>query len=676
MPLAAFIFQRNRLLQSANGRCGVAGARIIQLDTARVNANFNMNDRRRHFVSVFLFLVCWMANLARGTDPDVSESKRKIDNSEADKRTFEETQLTESDFEHWSFRSIVRPQLPDVQSTNWAKSPVDRFIARQLESVGIPPGSGAEKNVWLRRVKLDLLGLPPTPEELAEFADDERPDADQRVVDRMLSSPRFGERWAQPWLDLARFAETDGFEHDKVRENAWQYRDWVINALNSDMPYDEFIRLQIAGDYSSGPEDRIATMFCLAGADMPDLNNQELRRHDRLNEITSTVGSALLGLQMQCAQCHDHKYDPISQADFFRLRAVFESAVPELTRDKHYNVFDSQSTQSARFYFRGELTQPGPVVLASFPRIAKGDDSACNECNSNHPRLSFARWLFEPSNSLTARVIVNRIWKHHFGRGLFENPSDVGVVPGGPTHPELLDWLASELQRRRWSLKDLHRQIVLSATYRQASVQATNDEAWNKRLERDPKNKLYSRFPRHRLDGETIRDSMLSVSGLLDARAGGAGVMPPLPTELTSTLLKDQWKVSSDEADHLRRSIYIFARRNLRYPLFEVFDRPDAGASCPQRDRSTTAIQSLQMLNSDLSLQCASALRERWREDCARTGDSHEDDVSKLFLRVLNRTPTATERRILADFLSETQLDAGTAACLAMLNSSEFIYVD
>ncbi len=642
-----------------------------------------MSANRQFFVSVLVCTLCWLVNAACGTDPDVVESKRKFDTSAADKRTFEESPVTESDFDHWSFQPIVRPLVPDVQLTEWTISPVDRFIAKKLEAAGIPPGVAAKRNTWLRRVKLDLLGLPPTVEELAEFESDDRPEAFERVVNRYLVSPRFGERWAQHWLDLARFAETDGFEHDKVRENAWQYRDWVIRALNSDMPYDEFIRLQIAGDYSANAEDKIATMFCLAGADMPDLNNQELRRFDRLNELTSTVGSALLGLQMQCAQCHDHKYDPISQADFFRLRAVFESAVPDLVRDKHYNIFESETPQAGRFYFRGELNQPGPVVLASFPRIAVGRDTASNNFDSKQPRVSFARWLFEPSNSLTARVIVNRVWQHHFGRGLFESASDVGVVPGGPTHPELLDWLASELQRRRWSLKELHRQIVLSATYRQASMRSEGDETWSKRLENDPRNELYSRFPRHRLDGETIRDSMLSVAGLLDARSGGRGVMPPLPIELTSTLLKDQWKTSADEADHMRRSIYVFARRNLRYPLFEFFDRPDAGASCPKRDRSTTAIQSLQMLNSDLSLQCAAALRKRWREDCAKSSEPHQDAVSTLFLRVLNRNPTATERIVLAAFLSDTRPEADTgnpeaqiAACLAMFNSSEFIYVD
>ncbi len=623
-----------------------------------------------------LLAFCLLASHVLGTDPEVSELKRKSDFSDADKRTFDEAPLTESDFDHWSFRSLRQPAIPDVKAAVWAKSPIDRFIVSKLEAAELVPSAPAEKAVWLRRLSLDLLGLPPTTDELTDFLADQREDAEQRTIDRMLSSPRFGERWAQPWLDLARFAETDGFEHDRVRENAWRYRDWVVDALNSDMPYDEFIRLQVAGDLSPNVADRIATMFCLAGPDMPDLNNQDLRRHDRLNELTSTVGAALLGLQMQCAQCHDHKYDPISQADFYRLRAIFESAVPDLVRDQHYNVFEGQSEQATRFYVRGEFTQPGPIVSAAFPRIAMGNQRPLNQVDSDHPRLNFARWLFDPQNPLTARVIVNRIWLQHFGHGLFENPSDVGVVPGGPTHPELLDWLACELQRRNWSLKELHRQIVSSALYRQSSFRHADDLNWEKRLRSDPRNELYSRFPRRRLEGETIRDCMLSVAGLLDVRAGGTGVMPPLPAELTSTLLKDQWKPHTDVADHMRRSIFVFARRNLRYPLFEVFDRPDAGASCPQRDRSTTAIQSLQMLNSDLSLQCAKALKARWDEDCAHQLDSSEDRVSALFRRILSRPPNAAERRYLSDFLAQTEGDVATAACLALLNSSEFIYLD
>jgi hypothetical protein len=611
-------------------------------------------------------------------EPNLAEStKSAVDSKEADARLFDESPLVDSDRDHWSFQPIKRPELPAVAAPAWCRTAIDRFIVAKLENARLPPAPMATRRDWLRRVKLDLLGLPPTPDEIADFQADGHPDADARIIDRWLASPRFGERWAQHWLDLARFAETDGFEHDKVRENAWEYRDWVIAALNGDMPYDEFVRLQLAGDQSENTADRIATMFCLASSDMPDINNQELRRHDRLNELTSAVGSTLLGLQMHCAQCHDHKYDPISQADFYRLRAVFEVAVPELKRDKPFNVFEGDQRQSsARFYFRGELNQPGAKVQPAVPRIGVDARDALPQLGSN-PRLQFSQWLFAEKNPFTARIIVNRLWQHLFGRGLMESPSDVGVIAGGPSHAELLDWLAGEMRRKRWSLKELQRQILLSAVYRQTSIATNGDEAWPTRLQRDPDGRLYSRFPRHRLDGETIRDCMLAVAGLLNTQAGGPSVMPPLPESLTGTILRGQWKADTNADAHARRSIYVFARRNLRYPLFEVFDRPDAGASCPQRDRSTTAIQSLQMLNSELSLQCAVALRNRWQETFkGPPGAPTKDDVDRLFMLALARSPTASEITFMLEFLGEGRLEAEHAACLALLNASEFIYVD
>jgi len=611
-----------------------------------------------------------IANMAAAQEPNLAEPVKAATRLTVESTTVEETPITADDREHWSFQPIVRPELPDVRSADWCRSAIDRFIARQLEENQLVGAPEATPDVWLRRLKLDLLGLPPTETEVADFVADLRPDAAERLVDRWLASPRFGERWAQHWLDLARFAETDGFEHDKVRENAWEYRDWVITSLNSDMPYDEFVKLQLMGDQSSDARDRIATMFCLASSDMPDINNQELRRHDRLNELTSTIGSTLLGLQMHCAQCHDHKYDPISQADFYRLRAIFEPAVPELRRDAPCNVFSGdQKVAAARFYARGELHLAGPELKPSIPRIAASGNQPLASFEQN-PRSQFANWLFTSDNTLTARIIVNRIWQHHFGRSLIENPSDVGVIAGGPTNAELLDWLASEMQRQRWSMKALHRQIVLSATYRQASLRMESDLLWSSRLEIDRDNRLYSRYPRHRLDGETIRDSMLAVAGLLNTQAGGPSVMPPLPELLTGTLLKGQWTPTPSAEAHVRRSIYVFARRNLRYPLFEVFDRPDAGASCSQRDRSTTAIQSLQMLNSELSVQCAQGLRTRW------LSSENAGEIARLFQLALGRSPTETECDFLTDFLKDRSAESELAACLAMLNTSEFIYVD
>ena len=615
-------------------------------------------------------LVAWCSPKAAASDPERNLS-------------YQEPTITESDRDHWSFRPIQQVALPVVKKSDWPTNAVDSFVLAKLEASNLFPAVQAERTTLLRRLKLDLLGLPPSIDEIEAFEADSAIDAYERLVDRLLASPSYGERWAQPWLDLARFAETDGFEHDLVREDAWQYRDWVIQSLNDDLPYDRFVFQQLVGDDDSEIEQHIATMFSLAGPDMPDLNDQDLRRHDRLNELTSTVGSALLGLQFQCAQCHDHKSDPISQADFYRLRAVFESSVPQLVRDQQFHRFTSNTSSSmpARFYYRGNLQQAGPTVKAGLPRIATDPSKEIRYCESSKPRDEFARWLFEIGNPFTARVILNRVWQGHFGKGLFEDPSDLGVAAGGPTHPELLDWLAVELRHNDWSLKTIHRMIVRSSTYRQRSNAEANESTWQQRIARDSGNLLYSRFPRHRLDAEVIRDSMLASSGLLNLESGGEGVMPPLPEELLGTLLKGQWKTGENIADHWRRSIYVFARRNLRYPIFESFDRPDAGASCGRRDRSTTAIQALQMLNSQLSLECSKRLQVRILNDSSTTDTSAtvEEHIDLLFRYALSRRPTERELETLQHFLSASSVSPPAkllAACLAVMNSNEFIYVD
>ncbi len=595
----------------------------------------------------------------------------------------DEEPITDYDRDHWSFLPILRPALPDVKLTGWPQADVDFFILGRLEAEGLRPAPPARRSTLLRRLKFDLLGLPPTPEEVTRFEQDDSPDAYARLVDRFLASPAYGERWAQYWLDLARFAETDGFEHDKVRKNAWQYRQWVIDALNADLPYDQFIRLQLAGDFTGREEDAIATMFCLAGPDMPDINEQDLRRHDKLNEITSTVGAALLGLQMHCAQCHDHKYDPISQADFYRLRSIFEAAVPEMRRDRPVAMLSAQPAAVAPWLFhRGELHGQGPAVSPRPPRIAS-TAVAWSGFDTSQPRQALADWLFAPENPLTARVMAHRVWQHHFGRSLCENPSDFGLIAEGPSHPELLDWLATEFRRGGWSIKHLHRTILLSATYQQAShVDSAKGDAfaaWQRTLEEDSENELYSRFPRKRLEGEIIRDALLAVSGQLNREYGGPSVMPPLPPEMLSTLLKGQWQASGQPAEHGRRSIYVFARRNLRYPIFDVFDRPDAGASCPRRDRSTTALQSLEMLNGELAFQSARHLRDRlWRERSTRHL-SHAELIERLFLITLSRHPVPEESQRFTELLNAPSRDAREnllTACLALLNASEFIYVD
>ena len=599
---------------------------------------------------------------------------------------WEEPAIEDSDRDHWAFRSLVRPELPLVSTSEAATNPMDRFIELLLLSEQWTLEPQADRRTLLRRLTLATTGLPPTPEELRAFESDMAPDAYDRQVDRLLASPRFGEHLAQEWLDLARFAETDGFEHDRVREDAWKYRDWVIQSVNQDLSFDRFARLQICGDLDPNPVP-IATMFGLAGSDMPDLNDQDERRHLRLNDLTSTMGSVFLGLQMGCATCHDHKTDPISQADFYRLRALFESALPPLVRDRPQNLLVASPSSPGRIWIRGDHRQPGPLIEPGHPRIASSQQTPMTR------REEFAAWLVHPDNHLFARVAVNRMWQHYFGRGLFDTPSDVGVAVAGPTHPELLDWLACRLRDQGWSAKQLHRQLLLSQTYRQRSrVDATEESvAWKAKLLRDPTNRLWGRFPRQRMTGEMLRDALVFLSQQIDWETGGPGVMPPLPKELESALLKGQWKTSPREQEHYRRSIYLFARRNLRLPLFEAFDRPDAIASCPVRFQSITAPQALSLMHSEFTRKIAEAMVFRW----SRSDISSEMRLNELIEQMWARPPTPSELQMMRTFLEDLRTmelgpvssteqstarsfpdSAWVQLIIAIINSNEFLFVD
>ena len=675
------------------------------------------------------------------------------------------------------------------------------FAEWQTKQLAPLPCAG--RAALIRRLTFDLTGLPPTPAEVDAFAEDASPDAYERVVDRLLASPAYGERYAQHWLDLARFAESDGFEHDLVRPNAWRYRDWVIDALNRDVPYDEFVRLQIAGDelYPGDPAAAVATGFVLCGPDMPDINLQDERRHLVLNEMTSTVGDVLLGLQIGCAQCHDHMYDAITQYDFYRLRAYFEPAdvfgehpIPtqsELAarnaaeavwrkedhqrakrrreleqlarkrfRDKNPDehpplevmlaelgdkdrgehaelvaalaslpplpelplgrVLRARSPSdgadkigAAHLYLRGDFRQPGPEVACGIPRVLQSnsvDAPSDSESSSRSSRTALAAWLTGNQQPLAARVIANRLWQWHFGAGIVGSPSEFGVMGENPTHAELLDWLSLRLAADGWSLKKMHRLIVTSQTYQMAS--APHDAEWSAdrtaqaraayehSSAADLRNRLWWRRNRLRLDGESIRDAMLTASDRLSTRRGGPGVRPPLPPEITITLLKDQWNPSGDAEDHLRRSFYLFVRRNLRYPLFDVFDRPDTNATCPLRHESTTATQSLVLLNSQFSLDGA---RHLAGVVLAAAPDDPIQRIAGAYRRVFARAPDAAELSAASDFLQRQTAELKTAGrgqaslalpdplpaqsdphaaaalvdfCLALFNSSEAVYVD
>jgi hypothetical protein len=634
-----------------------------------------------------------------------------------DAAAVDEPPLLDEDREHWAYRPLARPAVPDVKNEAWVHNSIDRFILARLEAKELAPMPPADRVTLSRRVTFDLTGLPPTPAEVDAFVNDTRSDAYDLLVDRLLASPAHGERWAQHWLDLARFAETDGFEHDLVRPEAWKYRDWVIDALNRDMPFDRFVQLQLAGDElePDDPSAAVATGFCLSGPDMPDINLQEERRHVVLNEMTSTVGAVFLGLQVGCAQCHDHKYDPISQADFYRLRAVFEPAVHfDKNKSERFLHEKGPTAEASHLMVRGDFRRTGPEVVPAFPRVAnlwnETIPPADKDAASTGRRTALARWLTRPDHPLTTRVIVNRIWQHHFGAGLSRSPSDFGVMGQEPTHPELLDWLATEFPRQGWNWKWLHRLMVTSATYRQASrpngVHGTAQQAeqaaavWRRNIEVDPQNELWGRMGRRRLEGEAIRDAMLASADRLSDRRGGPGIMPPLPEELKKNLRKDQWTVAKDEEDHRRRSVYLFTRRNLRFPMFEVFDRPDTNASCPQRAQSTTAPQSLTMLNSEFSLDTARHLAGTilaesepapvaWIYDCYRRTLGRAPQADEIvagiqFLEAQSARLKAESRMAselalpipAAERVDAYQAAAVTGLCLAMFNLNEFLYLD
>ncbi len=644
---------------------------------------------------VWQVLACWICLVHPAVaiavdDDDASPAKQ----AKQDSRELEPP-IGPSEREHWSFRPLSQPVIPEFttnasqqpshsgQLSDQAANAIDRFLLARLSEQGLSLAPAAPPMDLLRRLTFDLTGLAPEPEAIERFTRNaHEPDAYLREVDRLLASPRCGEHLAQGWLDLARYAETDGFEHDKVRSDAWRYRDWVIQAINDDVPYDRFMQLQVAGDLTSDPDGPLATTFCLAGPDMPDINDQEERRHNLLNEMTGTVGSVFLGLQLGCAACHDHKYDPVSQADFYRLRGILQTGVGELTRDKPWNQLVEQKRPDApRFYHRGDHRQATTKLAYALPRIVTSTERNHLVSISEKPRMQLAEWLADPTNPLPARVMANRIWQRHFGRGLAATPSDLGLVGLEPTHPELLDWLAIEFQAGQWSAKRLSRQIVLSAAYQSTSRPGDDSELsrndFETRVNRDPDNHLLSRFPRRRMTGEMIRDAMLQSAGLMDHRMHGPSVMPPLAKELIDSLLPGQWKPSDDAADHARRSVYIFARRNLRYPIFETFDRPDAGASCPQRGRSVTATQSLMLLNSEFSLQMAEHIVDR-TVDSVGTPDDLNALGRGLWLRTLGREPSAGELIELEKLVrSSPSFRIGVvSAALGLLNCNEFITLD
>jgi mono/diheme cytochrome c family protein len=667
---------------------------------------------------------------------------------------------------HWAFTPPAEVVIPNVKNSAWPQSDLDRFVLARLEEAGLPPAPKADKRSLIRRVTFDLTGLPPTPAEISAFLNDERPEAYQELIERLLSSPAYGERWGRHWLDIARYADSNGLDENVAHGNAWRYRDYVVRSFNADKPFDQFIREQLAGDQLEASSEDVrnelltATGFLSIGPKVLAEVNMPKMRMDIVDEQIDTVGRVFLGMTFGCARCHDHKFDPIDTADYYGLAGIFKST---RTMDTYTKVakwhehplksaeatrmqadYDAQvaakkkeiestirtadealqaslpagetlpepkesqyseATRTALAKLREELTalekappelptsmgvtedeivdvpihvrgnpsRLGDVVPRHVPAVMKGPEMP-GFSGQHSGRRELAEWLVNDRHPLTSRVLVNRIWRWHFGRGLVASADNFGLLGEKPSHPELLDWLATEFIRRKWSLKEMHRLILLSNTYQQSTL-VSSDAA-----SADPDNRLWSRFPVRRLAAEEIRDSLLFVSGQLDATMGGS-----LLKVKNRGYLFDHTSIDTTDYNSPRRSLYLPVIRNNVFEMFQLLDFPDPAVPTGDRATTTVAPQALMMMNSDFVMQAADALAER----ALKTDSTDSERVKEIYLTCLGREPSDTEisqdlqliQDTLQTFLSDARpekdrlIAAWSVACQVVLASSEFVYL-
>jgi len=684
----------------------------------------------------------------------------------------------------WSFKPVVKPVVPAVKRTELVKNPIDAFVLAKLEASGLSPAQPAEKLALLRRVTYDLTGLPPTLAEVDAARADTTADWYDKVVDRLLASPRHGERWARHWLDLVRYAESNSFERDGTKPNVWRYRDYVIKSLNDDKPYDQFIREQLAGDELEKvtPETLIATGYYRLGTwdDEPVDPVQAL--YDDLDDVVSTTGQVFLGLSVGCARCHDHKIDPFPQKDYYRLlgfmhgfrrygvrgqesvaaaslrpiasedeqrlqkeqidahrkkigvlndqlKAIEDEVAPRLKggeRDdfKHeqnrlsilkknvpglltQETFDryqmlrkerdkleknrptalamalcitEEKMRDTHVLKRGNPASKGDKVDPGFPQVLGGATPALPppdpKAKTAGRRRVLAEWVASPSNPLTARVMVNRIWQYHFGRGIVRSSSDYGYRGTAPTHPELLDWLASEFVARGWKMKEMHRLMVTSNAYRMSSKANPDAQA------KDPENDLLSHFDLRRLAAEEVRDSILAVSGNLNLKMAGPSIHPTIPKEVLAgqSAPGTNWDLLCPPEERARRSVYVHIKRSLAVPILSAFDQAETDGSCPVRFTTTQPAQALGMINGEFAHEQAKIFAEDVRK---KAGDDATAQVKLILRRVTQREATAKEVDRGLKFLATMQEahkqsrdEALKSFCLLALNLNEFVYLD
>lgn len=665
----------------------------------------------------------------------------------------------------WSLKPITSPAVavsPGVASADatTASRSIDEFIEESLAGAGLSLSPEADSRTLIRRLTFDLTGLPPMPDDVAAFVSDRSADAYEHLVDRLLNSPRYGERQARLWLDVVRYADTNGYERDEFRPLMWRYRDYVVRSFNQDKPFDQFVLEQLAGDLLVDGEPRtsaeadalIATGYLRLGqwdSTAAIFQEEDRLRAEMMADVTNTTASAFLGLTYSCCQCHDHKYDPLTQADHYRLRAFFAGMKPvddlavstasmrveieafnahldeqiaplkaeleklpsdkqseqdQLTAkitqlesmrrqiDRAMGVREKESADPIFVFYQGDFGSPREEVSPGIPSVLGAT------AVKSQRRRDLANWITSPDNPWTARVIVNRIWQQHFGTGLVATANDFGYSGAKPTHPELLDWLAADLMNHGWSIKRLHRMIVTSAVYRQTSQVTEPGRSI------DPDNRLLWRQDMRRLDAETLRDSLLAVSGLLKLEDNGKPRWPSVPQELLHAqpaILeaiegKDEgrmqgWYADTEEAVDVR-SLFLVRKRCLPIPFLQAFDLPETTVSCARRDTTVVAPQALMLLNSPESMRYSQAISTRLLNQHHDRDPSNSEKVcaliNELFQVTLARVATDDEVRLATEFLhlhqkmhEATSTDAAasmafTDLCRAVLNLNEFIYVD
>jgi hypothetical protein len=639
---------------------------------------------------------------------------------------------------HWSLRPRTHPSIPEVSNPKFAvRSPIDAFILSRLGQAGLSPAPEADRLTLIRRVTFDLTGLPPTSGEIEDFLKDTSPGGYERVVERLLASPHYGEKWGRHWLDVVRYSETEGFEYDRHHAGAWRYRDYVIDSFNRDKPYDQFVREQLAGDEidPNSHEMQIAAGFNRLGPVRRNAGNQELAfsPNEFMSEMADSAAAAFLGTTLACARCHDHKFDRISLDDYYCFQAFWgatqehdvvqsnilmqamwksktdslqaeikkvQKSLSGLTGDQRTQVEKKLKELEAALptplptintvrtiesnrpkvhvLLRGNTDRKGREVGPKLLEIGFSGKIAELPAATDHPRTILAQAIVQPENTLTARVMVNRIWQWHFGTGIVSTANDFGVNGSRPTHPELLDWLASEFVEpapsnsgsgasKPWSIKHITRLIVLSSTYRQASQCPDIKLA----MDKDPENRLLWRFPRRRLTAEEVRDSMLMIAGRLNFKAGGPSVIVPVDDDLKKLLYApSQWIVTRDKTEHDRRSVYLLSKRNLRLPFFQVFDQVDAAMSCARRESSTHSLQALELLNGRLANDLAESFATRLQREC---GSNTTATVEQAFVLAMGRHPNSREKELAIEFLKTQSLKD---FALAVFNLNAFLYVN